>query len=187
MDSPIVYFEDNSNLRFKVRHYEGGKFIVEDKKEEFPKFFVESGIAKKICNYLNMKEKEYSLKEEKLDNYRKKINEYENKLKEMERKSCDCYEKDNHYLLDLILNDSNDDTIEKKLEDKVPINCNIESDDLFLRIEYMFDENLINEIICEMLEIPVDCITYISTKKDENNEYWKVLYIDWETISDSIM
>lgn len=95
-----------------------------------------------------------------------------------------------HFLYRIILNGASDNEIIQILKSKLPITCNVESDDLFLRIEYASEGNReeIEEYnICKMIDIPVKCITYRSVKRDINNNYRKVLYLSWEYIAGAIV
>ena len=56
MDNPIIFHEINDNERYSLRNKEG-KFYVDDSEDEFPKFFIESGVARKIYNFLVAQEK----------------------------------------------------------------------------------------------------------------------------------
>lgn len=95
-----------------------------------------------------------------------------------------------HFLYQIILDGATDGEIVQILKNKLPNTCNIESDDLFLRIEYVSDGNHedIEECnICKMIEMPVKCITYRTVKKDIDNNYRKVLYLTWECIVEAIV
>lgn len=95
-----------------------------------------------------------------------------------------------HFLYQIILNGASDDEIIQILKNRLPNTCNVESDDLFLRIEYTSNGNCeqIEEYnICKMIDIPVKCITYRSIKRNIDNCYKKVLYLTWECIAGAIV
>lgn len=90
-----------------------------------------------------------------------------------------------HYMLDLIDGNVNDIEIVKFLKKKLPYDCEIESDDLFLKIQYPDIDKYDNNIICGYLQIPTECITYCTTKKDHARKY-NIIYLTWENISGEI-
>lgn len=87
-----------------------------------------------------------------------------------------------HYMIDLIVGSSNDIKIAKFLKNKLPYDCEIDSDELFLKIQYPDIDEYDNDIMCDYLQIPTECITYCTTKKDNTRKY-NIIYLTWENIS----
>ena len=181
MDNPIIFHEINDNERYSLFNKEG-KFYVDDSEDEFPKFFTESGVAKKIYNFLVAQEKRKKDMDKKYSDVNKKYlnTEKENlKLKELIN---DIY--NNHYLVKACEEWCTDDEIEKIIKQRLPDNFKVFSDDKFLIIsKEIVDLSLVFDdlTIIRILNIPKSSLLFKTSKHIKNKKY-EIFYFEWEKI-----
>lgn len=184
MDNPIIFHEINDNERYSLRNKEG-KFYVDDSEDEFPKFFIESGVARKIYNFLVAQEKRKKEGKKRLYDVNEKCLNVEKENLKLKGLIDNIY--NNHYLVKACEECYTDDQIEKIIKERLPDNFKVFSDDKFLIIseevvDSVFDNLVSNDLnIIRILNIPKSSLLFKTSKQIKNKNY-EIFYFDWKKI-----
>ena len=184
MDNPIIFHEINDNERYSLRNKEG-KFYVDDSEDEFPKFFIESGVARKIYNFLVAQEKRKKEGKKRLYDVNEKCLNAEKENLKLKGLIDNIY--NNHYLVKACEECYTDDQIEKIIKERLPDNFKVFSDDKFLIIseevvDSVFDNLVSNDLtIIRILNIPKSSLLFKTSKQIKNKNY-EIFYFEWKKI-----